>query len=362
MRREMITTSVLWVICMCCAFVHIAHAQSSATTSKSTATANELQKPATAAPEKGQEVGEDDLIQIKTSLVTVPTIVMERNGKYVPNLRQEDFRVYEDGIEQQIAFFAPLEAPVTVALLLDVSDSTRFRIEDIQKAAIAFVEKLRAEDRVIVLSFDENINLLAQATSDKNVLRQAILRARTGGGTRLYEAVDYAVNRLLIGVKGRKVVVLFTDGVDTLSRSISYSQSIHDVEESDVLIYPIRYDTYVDLNDSSIDYLSMKTNMPLMSSRRETVIPGRGSSLEDHRRGRAYLRELARRTGAHLYQANDSKSLIQAFAGIAEELRWHYSLGYYPRIQAEKGQRRQIRVRVNRPKVIIRARSSYLSN
>lgn len=362
MRRGIILSDILWALCICCASVQFAHSQSQTTTNKSAVSGNASREPTTTISETSQEVGEDDLVKIKTSLVTVPTIVMERSGKYVSNLRQEDFRVYEDGIEQQIAFFAPVEAPMTVALLLDVSDSTRFSIEGIQKAAIAFVERLRSDDRVIVVSFDENINVLAHVTSDKNVLRQAILRTRTGGGTRLYDAVDYAVNRLLIGVKGRKVVVLFSDGVDTVSRSISFSQSVHEVEESDVLIYPIRYDTYVDVNDSNIDYLSMNRTTPVMSSKRETVIPGRGSSLKDHQRGRAYLRELAQRTGAQLYQANDLKSLSQAFANIAQELRWHYSLGYYPKIQAEKGQRRQVRVRVNRPKVVVRARSNYISN
>lgn len=361
MRGKIICALALWAVCF--VSVPLAHAQSQKPVDKSTAASSASPSPA-ATPEKDQEVREDELVRIKTSLVTVPAIVVDRSGKYISDLRREDFRIFEDGIEQQIAFFASVEAPATVVLMLDVSDSTRFKIEDIQKAAIAFIEKLRSDDQAMIVSFDQNINVLARRTADKNSLRQAILKSRTGGGTRLYDAVDYAVNELLASVKGRKVCVLFSDGVDTESRSLSYAQSLYNIEESGVPIYPIRYDTYINFNQPEIDSMTMDRQMPVgrMSGTRTTVELGRGSSLKDHVRGKTYLNELAKRTGTHLYQADNLKSLSQAFADIAEELRWHYSLGYYPKVQAEKGQRRQIKVIVNRPKVIVRTRTSYISN
>src|SRR6185295_8603382 len=97
-------------------------------------------------------------------------------------------------IEQRIAYFDSADKPFTVALLLDISDSTKFKLKEIQDAAIAFTEQLRPEDRVIVVAFDSKVNIITEATSDREVLQRAILRIKTGGGTSLYSAVKIAVN------------------------------------------------------------------------------------------------------------------------------------------------------------------------
>ena len=173
---------------------------------------------------RAEEVGEDDVVRINTTLVTIPVSVMDRDGKYIPDLRKEDFRIYENGVEQEIAYFAAVEQPFTVALLLDTSRSTRFRMDEIQDAAIAFVEQLRPADRVMVVSFDDSVRVLAEATNDRRTLRDAIMRARTGGGTKLYDAVDFVINRRFDKIQGRKAIVLFTDGVDTTSERASYGK------------------------------------------------------------------------------------------------------------------------------------------
>ena len=92
---------------------------------------------------------------------------MDRDGKYIPNLRKEDFRLWEDGTEQTVAFFSAVDKPFSVVLMLDTSGSTRFRIEEIQDAAITFVNQLRADDRVMVVSFDESIRVLSDFTNDR---------------------------------------------------------------------------------------------------------------------------------------------------------------------------------------------------
>src|SRR6267142_1334547 len=99
-----------------------------------------------------EEVGEGDVVRVETTLVSIPVSVMDRDGKYIPNLRKEDFRVWEDGVEQRVAYFASTEKPFTVALLIDTSGSTKFKLEEIQDAAITFVDQLRADDRVMVVS------------------------------------------------------------------------------------------------------------------------------------------------------------------------------------------------------------------
>src|SRR2546422_11730551 len=121
-----------------------------------------------------EEVGAGDVVRVDTTLVSIPVSVMDRDGKYIPNLRKEDFRIWEDGVEQQVAYFASTEKPFTVALVLDTSGSTKYKLEEIQDAAIAFVDQLRADDRVMVVSFNDKIRVLSQPTNDHNALRNAI--------------------------------------------------------------------------------------------------------------------------------------------------------------------------------------------
>src|SRR6266853_444362 len=145
------------------------------------------QKPTAPQKDAGpEEVGEGDVIKVETTLISIPVSVMDRDGKYIPNLTKDDFHVWEDGVEQRVAYFASTEKPFTVALVIDTSASTRYKFEEIQDAAIAFVNQLRPDDRVMVVSFDDKIRVLARPTNDRAALRNAILRTRIGSGTRLY--------------------------------------------------------------------------------------------------------------------------------------------------------------------------------
>src|SRR5205823_6658299 len=97
---------------------------------------------------------------VSPTLITIPAIVMDRNGRYVANLRKEDFHLYEDGVEQTLAYFASVEKPFTVALMLDVSGSTQFQLAQIRGAADTFLSRLRLNDRMMAITFDGKINLL----------------------------------------------------------------------------------------------------------------------------------------------------------------------------------------------------------
>jgi VWFA-related protein len=314
---------------------------------------------------------------------------MDRNGRFIPNLRQQEFRIFEDGVEHEVAYFASIEKPFTLALVLDTSASTRFRLDEIQDAAIAFVNQLRPDDRVMVVSFDEEVRVLAEATSDRYTLHNAIRRTRTGGSTKLYDAVDLVINQRLNREQGRKAVVLFTDGVDTASRHASYQSNIRDAEELDALIYPVQYDTYKDGNigggggggtswpsgrrvpRSATDILADILGGVISGGRGSggggnngPVVFGGGNpngSPDDYRRANAYLNDLAYKTGARLFRADTTRDLSQSFAFIAEELRRQYSIGYYPKTTAQAGTRRQIKVRVMRPDLVVRARDSYIT-
>src|ERR1044071_2559680 len=312
------------------------------------------------------ETIEGDVLRVNTALVTVPVSVMDRNGKYIPDLGREDFHIFDEGIEQRVAYFATVDQPFTVALVIDTSGSTDFRLEDIQQAAIAFVNQLKPEDRVMVISFDDQINVLTRPISDREELIKAIRQTRTGGGTRLYDAVDQVIKKHLKPINGRKAMVLFTDGVDTTSRQASYGSTLRAAEELDALIYPVAYEA-----KKNGRWGGGGQQIPLPGGRGgvilgipfpRTTVPGGGGSTNpaDNQRARMYLFELARRTGGRLYNGGSMLGISQAFTQVAEELRRQYSLGYYPKHDGQAGQRRQSKVRVNQPNLVVVARDSYI--
>lgn len=322
-----------------------------------------------------EEVDAGDIIRVNTTLVTLPVSVMDRDGRYVPNLSKEDFRIWEDGIEQQVAFFASVEKPFSVVLMLDTSPSTQFRLEDIQDAAITFVNQLRPDDKVMVVSFNDDIKVLSELTNDRSKLRRAIERAHTGDGTRLYDAVEMVMSQQLSRIPGRKAIVLFTDGVDTTSRRASYESTVMHAQELDALIYPVQYNTAADV----------ATGLPPIGRQQDVwdqILGGIfGGGRRNNRRGGGgwpggggrgqrsdyeladhYLRELATSTGGRGYQADSLQNMASAFSNVAEELRRQYSIGYYPKRPPQAGQRREIRVRTNQPNLAVRTRDSYIFN
>src|SRR5437016_8782847 len=194
-----------------------------------------------------EEVGAGDVVPVDTTLVSIPVSVMDRDGKYIPNLRKEDFHIWEDGVEQRVAYFASTEKPFTVALVIDTSGSVRERLQEIQDAAMTFVDHLRSDDKVMIVSFDDKIRFLTpDPTTDRYAIRGAIDRVAPGPGTRLYDAVDQVMNKMK-SIEGRKAIVLFTDGVDTTSKRQTYESTVSEAEEMDALIYPIEFDTYSDM-------------------------------------------------------------------------------------------------------------------
>ncbi|HJU91634.1 MAG TPA: VWA domain-containing protein [Pyrinomonadaceae bacterium] len=301
------------------------------------------------------ETVEGDVIRFDTSLVTVPVTVLDRYGRYVPLLRRENFKIFENGVEQKIAYFATTDSPFSVVLLIDTSGSTRLRLDEIQNAAIKFVDRLKPSDSVMVMSFDDRIEVLCQATNDRNTITRAIRRTRTGGGTRLYDAVEDILSKHLKTITGRKAVVLFTDGVDTTSRRASYDSTIRLADESDTPIYSVDYDT------SGAGVLGMPggrgTILGLPLPRPGT--PG-GATPGDYKRAVRYLKALADNTGGRFYSGDSLFGIAQAFTWIAEELGRQYSIGYYPSTAGKEGERRQIKVRTTESDLVVKARDSYI--
>lgn len=317
---------------------------------------NKKSAPAPAAiPIAGETQDDGETLRVETNLVTIPVSVFDRNGLYIPGLRRTDFKIFEDGLEQEIAYFGTSDKPFTVVLVIDVSPSTAFRIEDIRNAAKAFVDQLQAQDSVAVIDFDHNVRVTTEATRDRMRIFKAIDKADFGNGTSLYNAVDEALRKQLSKIEGRKAVVLFTDGVDTTSRKNNYDSTLNYAEEADTLIFPIYYNTYLD---------NKRANGGLGGGGifgGGAAIYGAGITAEEYAVGRRYLDELSDATGGRVFRPESTPGgLTAAFEGIAEELRRQYNIGFVPSEESKAGQRKNIRVRVNRPNLVIRARDSYV--
>lgn len=301
---------------------------------------------------------DEDVIEVESTLVNIPVSVYNKNGLYISGLRQEQFKIFEDGKEQEIAYFGVEDKPITVVLLIDTSGSTEYKIDDIRRAATAFVDELGPKDSVMVVEFASGVNVRAEATTDREKIYRAINKVNFGGGTSLYDAVEFALTKRLRKIEGRKAIVLFTDGVDTTSIGASYGENIEDAEESDAVIFPIYYNTFLDnqLGGGGV----MSAPFPVPSGGILTP-QQRGNRPEDYALGKQYLEDIAAYTGGRVYKAGSSALGLQStFEAIAEELKRQYQIGYYPAEEGNPGDRKRIKVRVYRTNVIVRARDSYI--
>ena len=382
-----------------------------------------------------------DVEKITTDLVTIPLIANDSDGKYVTDLRQEEFSILEDDVPQQIAFFGKVAAPFHVVLMLDTSSSTQDKLREIQTAAFTFVQQLQDADRVKVISFDDNINDLNEFTSDRELLRAAIYKTKSGQGTKVYDAVELALNTIR-KIRGRKAIVIFTDGMDWHSDNATYEGTLRGLDEEGVVFYPIRYETRATTERLAREQSSGGSTLPTIDvirnpapsgttpttfpsedpiptsgtprktgplglplpdeimrrrreeerrrrdpngdptqtppERRDPNFPG-GTSPSSSRPTRSeddsikamldmayltadgYLRALAEKSGGRLLRADTLKSLPDAFAQIAAELRTQYMLGYYPLNKERDESYRKIKVTTTRKHVVIRARPGYLA-
>jgi hypothetical protein len=185
---------------------------------------------------------QSEVLKIDTALVTFAVIVSDTNDVYLPDLKQHEFQIYEDGKLQELAFFTTIKEPFHVVLLLDTSGSTKEKLGQIQQAASAFVAQLQPADRIKLISFDDEIREWGNFTNNRAELKTAIADMQPGKGTKLYDAMRVAVQNLA-RVKGRKAIVLFSDGVDYKSFDMRFEDNIRLLEEAGVIVYPIRYDT-----------------------------------------------------------------------------------------------------------------------
>lgn len=318
---------------------------------------------------KVQDGDPADVIKVYSNLVSVPVIVSDHLGRYIPSLQQQDFKLFDNDTEQRLSFFDAAQEPLNIALLLDTSRSTEGVLDDIKKAAKNFLKELRPQDRAIIISFDYAVQSLSPLTNDRKILEQAIKNAKVGDyfGTLLNDAVMEAAEQTLRPVNGRKAIILLTDGEDAGS-IVSEKQLLAYATESDAMIYSIFYESSVK------GAFGRRRQFP----RRGGIFgrggpmgggfprPGRGPGGPGQRRrqderdesGAEFLARLSEVSAGRYYQSKKT-DLKKTFALIAEELRNQYRLGFYPEVLARDGNLHRLKVSVNKPDVAVRARSQY---
>jgi Ca-activated chloride channel homolog len=337
-------------------------------------------------PPATQDDPQDETIKLDATLVNIPILVSDRSNRYISALNAKDFLLYEDGVQQEVAFFGNEQVPFTVALLLDMSPSVQGNTEAIQDAAIDFVRQLRADDRVMVISFDRKIDYLTEFTNDRRILERAIRSVSTGSGTSVYDAVYETVARKLRNVEGRKALILFSDGEDTTSNRASYDDAVNIVTESDVLVYGLRYASdgggNIQVNPwprSPIPNIPFPFPWPFPKRRRggnftganlngqPSVTNANPSTTQQwpRRGGRGgrngdFMADIAEAGGGPVFDAQTVGDMRGLANKIAEELRHVYQISYYPSNSLLNGGYRAIRIRVrNRDDIAVRHRKGY---
>ncbi len=299
---------------------------------------------ALAAPALPQEPAQQEaVIKTQVSLVNLFVTVRDKNKKIVGELKQEDFKISEDSLDQKIAFFTrELNLPITLALLLDTSGSEQEMLPAIQDAGSSFLRRvLRKGDEALVMSFDSNVDLLSDFTDDRAQLDRAVHKSRinvpSGGsiggnpgpvgsrqitGTALYDAIYLACSEKLNTEAGRKAIVIVTDAQDEGSK-VRIEEAIEAAQRTDTVIHIL-----------------------LVADPHYGANVGAAKNLVDE-------------TGGRVISVSSEKKLMQAFDEISEELRSQYTLGYYPSNSARDGKFRKIKVEMANRDLHVLARKGY---
>lgn len=296
-----------------------------------------------------QEISEGDVIRVDSQLVTLNMSVVDRNtSRGVAGLTKQDFRLFENGAEQQILQFESSAAPFDLMLLIDLSGSTREVIGLIRAAAVRFVDAARPFDRIGVITFAGSPTLVSTLTLDRQALRQRINAIDTeAGDTKLYDATDFALAQLLQGAKNarRTAVVLMSDGLDGSIPGVrgdgsrmAYNELLNRVREFDGVLYTLWLDT---------EY------QPLSPE---------DTQLEAFDAGYDRMKEMADAGGGVFYEVERLEDLAGAYERVVADLGTVYSLAYRPSDKVRDGKWRTIRVTVARSNAVARGKRGYYAN
>ena len=270
-------------------------------------------------------------------LVSLNVTVTDGTGRYVTNLEQEDFNVFEDGVKQEVTFFNKTNLPIALALMIDTSASMDAKLPTAQEAAIGFVRKLRAQDVAEIIDFDSRVTIAAAFTNDGSELEQAIRKTSAGGSTSLYNAIYIALKDLKKLVAKnveeirRRAIVVLSDGEDT-SSLLPFEEVLDLAKRSETAIYSIGLRS----GDASTE--------------------SRG-----FREAEFALRQFAQETGGRAFFPSQLPELAKVYGQISDELSSQYTVGYTSRNPRRDGAWRRIVVRVNGQQLAARTKQGYFA-
>ena len=268
-------------------------------------------------PPGSQSQKDEPTFRVNVRLVNVFTTVTDSRGAPVSDLTKDDFRLFEDGVPQDIKVFEKESAiPLSIALAIDTSPSTQrdFKLE--VSSARRFVHSiLRSEDRLSVFEVTETINQLTGFTSDMKRIEKGIDNLRTGPGTSIYDAI-YLCSDALLDREGRKVLVLITDGGDTTSKA-DYNNALKRAQQAEAIVYSI------------------------------IVVPVEADAGRNLG-GEHALIQISNDTGGKYYYAEGEQQLDTAFRKISDELRTQYLIAFYPNRKVSDSSFRRIQLELNK--------------
>ena len=311
-------------------------------------------------PAAAKARSEEGVIRLEARLINLNVKATDRSGSSLSALRREDFRVFEDGVEQKIFYFEPVSAPINLVLLLDLSGSTRDRRNVMIETARTFIDSLGAGDRVAIAAFTRDFTVVSDFTADKKQLKRSVDKMKNiQGGTAFYDAMWATLDLLQKVQDSRKAIVVLTDGVDNSLVEHGYEPTTHTfddllarVAEEDATIYPIY------LNPEETRLLKALQD-PLFSDiiRRERV----QAKLRPNQTAHRQIEMLAQESAGTVFVAEGENELDGVYQRVAAELRLIYTLAYDPKNTKRDGGYRKISVAVNREGAVVKTRRGYFA-
>jgi len=306
----------------------------------------------------------DEVVSTDTSVVQLNVGVVDRQGRAVTSLSRNDFAIYEDDVRQSIQSFEPTYSPFTLVLLLDMSGSTINFRQQLKQAAIRFLDAIDADDRVAVIQFNAKVKQLAGFTTDRKKAAYAIDIAEGVGETHFYDALRYSLVELAKQGKGRKAIVVLTDGLDTHMRNAdrAAASKAQTDEEAVAAIKPETNSTLNSILTSadrlgvSIFPLALPSGDPKRLPLPDPIINGIYAA------ARTRLQTLADRTGGDLNEIRRLDEMFRLFPVIAANLRTLYTVSYQASsARPRDGKWRTIRVEITNPELVARTKPGYFA-
>jgi VWFA-related protein len=293
-------------------------------------------------------------MRVESALVTVPVMVSDSQGRFLPGLNADAFHLYQDGVPVPVSLFLTSEAPIQIAILLDTSPSTATVLNNIKKAADRFLLQMRPKDLAMVVSLDSAVQVLCPFTANPQELSQAIYGAKGDGvSTRIRDALMEIAQNRFRSISGRKAIILLTDGEDHGSE-VSAPDLLDGIAASSTAVYSIFF--HVDPRQLMKELVGGSSGMPKSARGRKT---GSTDPWQQREAQAAEFLEKVSDISAGRFYRSDVTELDKAFKRISDELRSQYLLGFYPDKSKLDGQAHTLEVRVAIPDAVVRSRRSY---